>query len=148
MMRQCNTVDVTRRSPSYEVRLSKYSSRDFEVYVPQLNRADIECKTARFVSRSYFCPIKARLRENWLQTMRFPTKTTRAKQLEKIPDLVAVLLAKLGWATNKSNETVVTAAITGQRADVLEALLSLSGKDVEPMLHFKYVVISHDIEHD
>lgn len=42
MMRQCNTVDVTRRSPSYEVRLSKYSARDFEVYVPQLNRADID----------------------------------------------------------------------------------------------------------
>lgn len=42
MMRQCNTVDVTRRSPSYEVRLTKYSSRDFEVFVPQLNRADID----------------------------------------------------------------------------------------------------------
>ena len=42
MMRQCNTIDVTRRSPSYEVRLSKYSTRDFEVYVPQLNRADID----------------------------------------------------------------------------------------------------------
>lgn len=42
MMRQCNTVDVTRRSPSYEVRLSKYSYRDFEVYTPQLNRADID----------------------------------------------------------------------------------------------------------
>jgi hypothetical protein len=42
MMRQCNTVDVTRRSPSYEVRLSKYAARHFEVYVPQFNRADID----------------------------------------------------------------------------------------------------------
>ncbi|EKM59033.1 uncharacterized protein PHACADRAFT_205211 [Phanerochaete carnosa HHB-10118-sp] len=42
MMRQCNTTDITRRSPSYEVRLTKYSSRDFEVYVSQLNRADID----------------------------------------------------------------------------------------------------------
>lgn len=42
MMRQCNTIDITRRSPSYEVRLAKYSSRDFEVYVPDLNRADID----------------------------------------------------------------------------------------------------------
>ncbi|KAI0750408.1 hypothetical protein C8Q74DRAFT_1373995 [Fomes fomentarius] len=42
MMRQCNTVDVTRRSPSYEVRLTKYSMRDFEVYVPTLRRADID----------------------------------------------------------------------------------------------------------
>ncbi|PFH47159.1 hypothetical protein AMATHDRAFT_7033 [Amanita thiersii Skay4041] len=36
MMRQCNTIDVTRRSPSYEVRLSKYAKRGFEVYVPTL----------------------------------------------------------------------------------------------------------------
>ncbi|PCH39932.1 ankyrin [Wolfiporia cocos MD-104 SS10] len=42
MMRQCNTVDMTRRSPSYEVRLVKYSARDFEVYVPSLRREDID----------------------------------------------------------------------------------------------------------
>ncbi|RPD55207.1 ankyrin [Lentinus tigrinus ALCF2SS1-7] len=42
MMRQCNTVDMTRRSPSYEVRLTKYSLRDFEVYVPTLRRDDID----------------------------------------------------------------------------------------------------------
>ncbi|KAK7044109.1 hypothetical protein VNI00_007826 [Paramarasmius palmivorus] len=42
MMRQCNTVDMTRRSPSYEVRLAKYSSRAFEVYVPTLSREDVD----------------------------------------------------------------------------------------------------------
>ncbi|KAI0738301.1 ankyrin [Daedaleopsis nitida] len=42
MMRQCNTVDMTRRSPSYEVRLTKYSMRDFEVYLPSLHRDDID----------------------------------------------------------------------------------------------------------
>ena len=42
MMRQSNTVDVTRRSPSYEVRLAKYSSRGFEVYVPDLKRSEID----------------------------------------------------------------------------------------------------------
>ncbi|KAJ4472019.1 ankyrin repeat protein [Lentinula aciculospora] len=42
LMRQCNTVDVTRRSPSYEVRLTKYSSRAFEIYVPNLSRADVD----------------------------------------------------------------------------------------------------------
>ncbi|KAH9170813.1 hypothetical protein EDB89DRAFT_2230438 [Lactarius sanguifluus] len=40
MMRQSNTVDMTRRSPSYEVRLAKYSFRGFEVYVPGLKRAE------------------------------------------------------------------------------------------------------------
>ena len=42
MMRQANTVDITRRSPSYEVRLSKYSFRDFEIYVPNLKREEID----------------------------------------------------------------------------------------------------------
>lgn len=42
LMRQCNTVDMTRRSPSYEFRLAKYSQRGFEVYVPSLRRSDID----------------------------------------------------------------------------------------------------------
>ncbi|KDR74285.1 hypothetical protein GALMADRAFT_574798 [Galerina marginata CBS 339.88] len=42
MMRQCNTVDVTRRSPSYEIRLAKYARRNFEVYVPTLNREEVD----------------------------------------------------------------------------------------------------------
>ncbi|KAG6906166.1 hypothetical protein DXG01_015516 [Tephrocybe rancida] len=42
MMRQSNTVDMTRRSPSYEVRLAKYSGRAFEVHVPTLERRDID----------------------------------------------------------------------------------------------------------
>ncbi|KAF9475283.1 ankyrin [Pholiota conissans] len=42
MMRQCNTVDMTRRSPSYEIRLAKYSRRAFEVYVPGLKRSEID----------------------------------------------------------------------------------------------------------
>ncbi|KAI0923151.1 hypothetical protein AcW1_007773 [Taiwanofungus camphoratus] len=42
MMRQCNTVNMTRRSPSYEVRLAKYCARNFEVYVPSLRREDID----------------------------------------------------------------------------------------------------------
>ncbi|KIL59500.1 hypothetical protein M378DRAFT_200085 [Amanita muscaria Koide BX008] len=41
-MRQCNTTDVTRRSPSYEVRLAKYAKRGFEVYVPSLVRMEID----------------------------------------------------------------------------------------------------------
>ena len=42
MMLQANTIDVTRRSPSYEVRLTKYAARGFEVYVPELKREDID----------------------------------------------------------------------------------------------------------
>ncbi|EAU38562.1 predicted protein [Aspergillus terreus NIH2624] len=39
---QKNTIDLSRRSPSYENRLSKYSRRGFEVFWPQLNRSRID----------------------------------------------------------------------------------------------------------
>jgi hypothetical protein len=41
-MTQMNTIDLTRRSPSYENRLSKYSRRGFEVYWPLLDRERID----------------------------------------------------------------------------------------------------------
>lgn len=64
----------------------------------------------------------------------------RAKLLKKIPDLAAALPAKLGWTPNRYNETVVTAALSAQKGAVLEALLSIASKDIEPMLHTKYVI--------
>ncbi|KAF5369314.1 hypothetical protein D9758_002726 [Tetrapyrgos nigripes] len=42
LMRQCNTTDMTRRSPSYEVRLAKYAARGFEVYVSTLDRTKVD----------------------------------------------------------------------------------------------------------
>jgi ankyrin repeat protein len=41
-MTQVNTIDLTRRSPSYENRLSKYSRRGFEIYWPLLDRSRID----------------------------------------------------------------------------------------------------------
>ncbi|KAK2757575.1 hypothetical protein FQN54_004544 [Arachnomyces sp. PD_36] len=41
-MTQTNIVDLSRRSPSYENRLSKYSHRGFEVYWPSLDRSRID----------------------------------------------------------------------------------------------------------
>lgn len=41
MMRQCNMIDLTRRSPSYEYRLLKYRHRGYEVRYPQLRREDV-----------------------------------------------------------------------------------------------------------
>jgi ankyrin repeat protein len=41
-MTQINTVDLTRRSPSYENRLSKYSHRGFEIHWPLLDRSRID----------------------------------------------------------------------------------------------------------
>jgi len=39
---QTNSIDLTRRSPSYENRLSKYARRGFEVYWPQLDRSRVD----------------------------------------------------------------------------------------------------------
>lgn len=41
LSRQCNTVNITRRSPSFEHRLYKYSKRGFEVRLPALRRESI-----------------------------------------------------------------------------------------------------------
>ena len=39
---QTNTIDLTRRSPSYESRWNKYAHRGFEVYCPDLDRSTID----------------------------------------------------------------------------------------------------------
>ncbi|KAG5981462.1 hypothetical protein E4U55_002909 [Claviceps digitariae] len=39
---QINHVDLSRRSPSYENRLSKYAHRNFEVYWPELDRTKVD----------------------------------------------------------------------------------------------------------
>lgn len=44
-IRQANTIDMTQRSPSYEVRLAKYANRGFEVYFPQLDRLRLDYNT-------------------------------------------------------------------------------------------------------
>ncbi|KAL2161459.1 hypothetical protein VTH06DRAFT_8021 [Thermothelomyces fergusii] len=41
-MTQINHIDLSRRSPSYENRLSKYSRKGFEVYFPELDRSRID----------------------------------------------------------------------------------------------------------
>ena len=36
LVTQTVTVDMSRRSPSYELRLAKYAQRGFEIFVPDL----------------------------------------------------------------------------------------------------------------
>ncbi|RIA80590.1 hypothetical protein C1645_701466 [Glomus cerebriforme] len=42
IIKQCNMIDLTRRSPSYEMRLAKYAERGFEIKVPSLERSRID----------------------------------------------------------------------------------------------------------
>ncbi|PPR03097.1 LOW QUALITY PROTEIN: hypothetical protein CVT26_004616 [Gymnopilus dilepis] len=38
IIRQANTVDISRHSPSFEYRLAKYALRGFQIYIPSLDR--------------------------------------------------------------------------------------------------------------
>jgi hypothetical protein len=42
LVTQTVTVDMSRRSPSYELRLAKYAQRGFEIFIPDLRREIID----------------------------------------------------------------------------------------------------------
>ncbi|CAJ2513477.1 Uu.00g015960.m01.CDS01 [Anthostomella pinea] len=74
---QINPIDLSRRSPSYENRLSKYSHRNFEVYWPELDRSRID---PTIYERSFQRTLGlARL----LVLERLPTTTAREQYLKK-----------------------------------------------------------------
>ena len=74
---QINHIDLSRRSPSYENRLSKYSHRNFEIYWPELDRSRID---PTIYERSFQRTLGlARL----LVLERLPTTTAREQYLQK-----------------------------------------------------------------
>lgn len=74
---QINPVDLSRRSPSYENRLSKYSHRNFEVYWPELDRSRVD---PTIFERSFGRTLGlARL----LVLERLPTTNAREQYLKK-----------------------------------------------------------------
>jgi hypothetical protein len=74
---QVNHIDLSRRSPSYENRLSKYSRRAFEVYWPDLERSRID---PTIYERSFGRSLGlARL----LVMERLPTSTARDEYINK-----------------------------------------------------------------
>ncbi|KIL95072.1 hypothetical protein FAVG1_02004 [Fusarium avenaceum] len=79
-MTQINHIDLTRRSPSYEHRLSKYAKKNFEVYWPDLDRKQID---PTIFERSFSRTLGlARL----LVLERLPTTTARETYLDKRRD--------------------------------------------------------------
>lgn len=74
---QVNHIDLTRRSPSYENRLSKYSHRNFEVYWPDLDRSRVD---PTIFERNFKRTLGlARL----LVLERLPTRSSRDEYLDK-----------------------------------------------------------------
>jgi ankyrin repeat protein len=77
LVTQINQIDLSRRSPSYESRLSKYSRRGFEVYWPELDRDRID---PTIYERSFARTVGlARL----LVLEKLPTETDRETYLNK-----------------------------------------------------------------
>ncbi|ODH53226.1 hypothetical protein GX48_00422 [Paracoccidioides brasiliensis] len=74
---QTNSMDLTRRSPSYENRLAKYAHRGFEVHWPALDRSKID---PTIFERSFNHIVGlARL----IVTEKFPTQAGREKYIEQ-----------------------------------------------------------------
>ncbi|PGH35322.1 hypothetical protein GX50_01786 [[Emmonsia] crescens] len=74
---QTNSIDLTRRSPSYENRLAKYAHRGFEVYWPALDRSKLD---PTIFERSFNHVVGlARL----MVMERLPTQISREKYLEQ-----------------------------------------------------------------
>lgn len=73
MITQSNTVDMTRRSPSYEMRLSKYAERGFEVLVQGLDRDRVD----PFLYEKRFDQIKGLARLLMLERLRTPEDRMR-----------------------------------------------------------------------
>jgi len=65
---QANTVDMSRRSPSYEMRLSKYAERGFEVLVPTLRRDRVD----PFIYEKRFDQVQGLARLLLLERLRTP----------------------------------------------------------------------------
>ena len=73
IMTQSNTVDMSRRSPSYEMRLAKYANRGFEVIVPSLDRDRVD----PFVFEKRFDQAKGLSRLLLLEKLRTPEERLR-----------------------------------------------------------------------
>ncbi|KAI5466053.1 ankyrin repeat-containing domain protein [Mariannaea sp. PMI_226] len=74
---QINQIDLTRRSPSYENRLSKYSHRNFEIYWPELDRSRIDPTIFERAFRRTLGLARLLILE------RLPTNTARETYLKK-----------------------------------------------------------------
>jgi ankyrin repeat protein len=73
ILTQTNTVDMSRRSPSYEMRLQKYAQRGYEVLVPGLDRDRVD----PFLFEKRFDQTKGLARLLLLERLRTPEERLR-----------------------------------------------------------------------
>lgn len=111
---QINHIDLSRRSPSYENRLSKYSHRGFEVYWPDLDRSRID---PTIFERSFPRTLGlARL----LVLERLPTSSARDHYLAKRreergrPPLNRGIVYELGGNIKDAHEDEVAEWVVGE----------------------------------
>ena len=63
----------------------------------------------------------------------------RAREIQKIEDLATTLPAKIGWAVNQFNESVLTAAVISNQREVVETLFEVRPAEAEKFVQLKYV---------
>ncbi|KAJ6256325.1 hypothetical protein Dda_8823 [Drechslerella dactyloides] len=79
-MLQCNDIDLSRRSPSYEFRLAKYRKRGFEIYYSALDRKVIDPTIYERSMRGRGLHLKGLAKLLVLE--RLPTETERENYLD------------------------------------------------------------------
>jgi len=77
---QYNIIDISRRSPSYEVRLAKYAERGFEVLIPTLNRAMIDPQ----IYEKPFDKVQGLARLLQIERLRDPEARTRFREQQRV----------------------------------------------------------------
>jgi hypothetical protein len=80
LTQRANRVDMTRRSPSYEMRLAKYARRGFDVIVPGLQRARVDPQ----IFEKPFDKLQGLARLLQLEQLATPEARLRFKQRQRV----------------------------------------------------------------
>jgi hypothetical protein len=122
---QINNIDLSRRSPSYESRLSKYSRRGFEVFWPDLDRSRIDPVSSLILD---FCGGSTDLSQTiYERNMKRIVGLARLLVLEKLP-----LLSEREQYQDKRRRERGRPAIKGSRQYALPGNLKDEWDDEVP----------------
>jgi hypothetical protein len=96
---QYNTIDISRRSPSYEVRLAKYSERGFEVLVPQLDRKKVDPQ----IYETSFDKVKGLARLLQIEKLKDPESRHQFREQQRVKKMGHKVVGKETFWSKVSN---------------------------------------------
>jgi len=114
---QSNTIDMTRRSPSYEMRLAKYASRGFEVLVPNLDRNRVDpC-----IYEKRFDQVKGLARLLMMERLRTPIDRLRYRITGNLKTKFSN--GSLSWKIQRQIRKITGDNFNIERAEGLDSLI-------------------------